>query len=457
MKLLTKSLLLSLVLIVSILFLAQATAKESHPEIGKPVPDFTLENIGNYKKRRMTSEDFKGRFVILDFWSKTCVSCIQSFPKLNAIHKKFKDQIDLILVGTDEEGIEGIFTTSKERLELDFAFTFNMPLYKSFVTIGVPHLVWIDDKGIIKAISSGRDLTTANIEAFLRNEDFTFSDQSHAKVESNKKDYNRSKPFLVNRNGGEEYESIFRYRSLITEYIPGTPLIDWPDIYLFRRRRASVGIPDGNRSIYETCASLKELYRMAYTGYVQWSYKDSIYSNVHGRIIFELSDSSLFNADRQNLTGLYWYSLVMPLEKATPAYVMERMQNDLRAYFGYYAKLETRRFPYLRVVASEKVKKLKTKGGKQELQSDYSMFKATNIPLDLFFRDMFNFHNFHNYWDPNGAVPVIINEAGISENVDIDVKVISANWQDLVRVLNDLGFSLVRAEKDFKVLVISDK
>jgi thiol-disulfide isomerase/thioredoxin len=455
MKLLTKSLLLSLVLIVSIPFLAQATAIENHPEIGKPAPDFVLENIGNYKKSRMTSEDFKGRFVILDFWNKTCVSCVQSFPKLNAIHKKYGNKIDLILVGNNGEGMEGIegmFATLKERLKLEFAFTFNASLYKSFVTIGIPHLVWIDDKGIIKAISPGGDLTTANIEAFLRGENFTFLDRSHAKVEANKKDYNRSKPFLVNGNGGREYEPAFRYRSLITEYIPGTPLIDWPDIYLFRRRRGPVGIPDGNRSVYETCASLKELYRMAYTGYVQWHYKDSIYSKVHGRMILELSDSSLFNADRENLTGLYWYSLVMPLEKATPAYVMERMQNDLKAYFGYNVRIETRRFPYLRVVASEKAKKLKTKGGNPEAQGDHSMFKAINIPLDLFFQDVFNFHN---YWD--GNVPVIINETGISENIDIDVKVVGANWQDVIRVLNDLGFSLVRAEKEFKVLIISDK
>lgn len=54
-----------------------------HPEIGKPIPEFQLENIGNFKKSKMATADFKGRFVILDFWNKNCVSCVQSFPKLN--------------------------------------------------------------------------------------------------------------------------------------------------------------------------------------------------------------------------------------------------------------------------------------------------------------------------------------------------------------------------------------
>ena len=41
-------------------------AQENHyPEIGKPVPDFTLKNMEDYAHTKIRSQDLKGKFVIL--------------------------------------------------------------------------------------------------------------------------------------------------------------------------------------------------------------------------------------------------------------------------------------------------------------------------------------------------------------------------------------------------------
>lgn len=432
---------------------AQPMAEKDQPEIGKPIPDFQLKNIGNFKKKEMAAADFKGRFVIMDFWNKSCVSCVQSFPKLNQIHQKYKDKLDLILVGTDETGIQEMFGSFRERQKLEFAFAFSMAMYKSFVPGGAPHIIWINDQGIVQAVSSGGDLTSSNIEAFLQGKPFEFSDRSHSFLAKQEAAYNSMKPFLVKGNGSEEYESKFRYRSLIAEYIPGTPSRSWPDTDLWRTKY-STGIPDGKRRIFEACTGLREFYTVAFTGYMQWGYGEPIYSEFQGRIILEMSDTSLFEADMRNGVGLYWYSLIMPEQKATPAYVMESMQNDLKRYFGYNARIEKRKFPVLKIVATEKAGQLITKGGKREGKADHSMFKATNISLNEFFRFAFAYHG---YWENNGKVPVLINETGITGNVDIDIKMDDSSWEDVKRALNELGFSLVKAEKEFKVLVISDK
>jgi thiol-disulfide isomerase/thioredoxin len=446
------------VCVVFFVVMVYAQETTAQPEIGKPMPAFELTNLGNYGKAKMTSEDFKGRFVIIDFWNKGCVSCIQSFPKLNKLHTLYKDKgLDLILVGTDEDGIAAMFDKFKQKQDLKFAYAYNMPLYKNSVPAGAPHILWIDDQGVVQAVSGGEDLTVNNVEAFLSHKPFKFRDRSHA-AEANEalSKYDIQTPFLVKANGGAEYESKFKYRSLITEYIPGAPK-KWWSMPFINQYGVPPGVPDkenNNRALIEVCTSLEELYLTAYTGMYQWFYTDkSVYNEYQPKIIYELRDSSLFRATREKEIGLYWYSLVIPKEKNNAAYVMESLQNDLYRYFGYHARLETRTFPILKVVATDKAKKLITKGGKTDAKSDHSMYKATNFPLDLFFASAFSYHN---YWESGGKVPVIINETGITQNVDLDVKIVLSDWKDVQRVLKELGFELVPGEKEFKVLVISD-
>src|SRR6266487_544306 len=74
----------------------------NYPEIGKPCPDFTLNGILNYPKSKASLQDFKGKWLILDFWSRGCSACIASFPKLNELTKEFKDKAQIVLVGIDE-------------------------------------------------------------------------------------------------------------------------------------------------------------------------------------------------------------------------------------------------------------------------------------------------------------------------------------------------------------------
>lgn len=429
---------------------AQGANIPAVPEIGKTAPFFELKNIGNFPKKSVTSTSLKGRYVILDFWNKNCVSCVQSFPKLNQVHELYKDKLDLILVGTEEEGIKQMFQTFAVKQNLKFPFAYNYELYKGFVAGGgAPHTVWIDDKGIVQVISYGNELTKSNIEAFLSDKRFSFRDKSHAalaKRELNSYDY--STPFLIDANGGDEYKNNFKYRALITEFIPGTPKMGWPVNQLFR---FPFGITQDSRVLFEGSESLEALYRFAFTGYLQWSNYDTIYKYVYPKIILEMEDSSLF---RSADSGQYVYSLVAPKMHWSATYLMESMQNDLKRYFGYDARMESRIFSYLKIVATDKVEKLKTKGEKTSLKTDYIMYKGINCPLNSFFQSSLGKLN---YWETLGKVPVIINETGIDYNVDIDVKINCTDWKDVQKVFKELGFEFVAAEKEFKVLVIRDR
>lgn len=41
---------------------------------------------------QMTTDDFKGKVTLVNFWATTCVSCVKEMPELSATYKKFKDR-----------------------------------------------------------------------------------------------------------------------------------------------------------------------------------------------------------------------------------------------------------------------------------------------------------------------------------------------------------------------------
>ena len=61
------------------------------PEVGRPIPKFTLSDIQYYEKKNVSQADFIGKWLILDFFSESCSACFKSFPKINELQKEFKD------------------------------------------------------------------------------------------------------------------------------------------------------------------------------------------------------------------------------------------------------------------------------------------------------------------------------------------------------------------------------
>jgi peroxiredoxin len=68
--------------------------------VGKPVPDVELNLLDGSGTWRPSS--VKGRVLLLDFWATFCVPCKASFPALQALHVKYKDE-GLVVVGVSED------------------------------------------------------------------------------------------------------------------------------------------------------------------------------------------------------------------------------------------------------------------------------------------------------------------------------------------------------------------
>lgn len=68
-------------------------------KINKPIPTFTLYDTSG---RIVSSKNFKGKFILLDFWASWCGPCIEEFKTLKPLYQKYnKKGLEIIGISID--------------------------------------------------------------------------------------------------------------------------------------------------------------------------------------------------------------------------------------------------------------------------------------------------------------------------------------------------------------------
>ncbi|MDZ4807656.1 MAG: TlpA disulfide reductase family protein [Bacteroidota bacterium] len=82
--------------------------------IGSPAPDFTMKDVNG---KNITLSDYRGKYVLLDFWASWCVPCRKDNPYVKAAYEKFKDK-DFVIIGVslDENGVNWKKAIEKDQL-----------------------------------------------------------------------------------------------------------------------------------------------------------------------------------------------------------------------------------------------------------------------------------------------------------------------------------------------------
>jgi len=231
------------------------------------------------------------------------------------------------------------------------------------------------------------------------------------------------------------------YRSVLLPKTPGMPLVSFPPLRLI------LPSPAGRR-IFQGAAPLSSLYRQAYAGDPEWYFGDSLYNDFYFNPILEIKDKSKFTINHSIGQGVYWYSITVPASRTTLASIREIMRRDLYDYFGYDVKVEKRIRSYYKMTCTEAVrKKLKTKGGHPDWKGDNGGLKMTNMPWNPSFVG--------NLFRTPGLC--VIDDTGIKGNIDIDFPANLTDFEDEKKALKAIGIDVVKAEKEFKVIVIREK
>ena len=147
-------------LLITLLYLPVHGQPEGNSLLGAAVPDsIQFKKILNYEKQNAQLSDYHGKTVILDFWATWCAPCIKAFPKLQALEERFAGQLRVFTVtSTDTEARIQRFL-QKFDTDLPIVMDDDGQLKRLFPHSSVPHTVVIDKDGIVRAVTSGRNIT----------------------------------------------------------------------------------------------------------------------------------------------------------------------------------------------------------------------------------------------------------------------------------------------------------
>lgn len=137
-------------------------------DIGSRAPKFSLPNeIGE----KISSDNFKGKYVVLDFWGSWCGYCIKDFPKLKEYQKKYKDKAEFIHIGCRDD--IKVWQTTIDKLDIGgiHLFAKDDVVPDKFGVQGFPTKIIIDNewKIVFKTIGTDEDFYARLDEIFQRN------------------------------------------------------------------------------------------------------------------------------------------------------------------------------------------------------------------------------------------------------------------------------------------------
>ncbi|MDX1904532.1 MAG: TlpA disulfide reductase family protein [Thermonemataceae bacterium] len=159
-----------LILVIMLLFpflnIAQNTDKIAEliaqVEVGKQLNDKAW--LINMEGDTLRYNTFKGKWLLIDFWTASCAPCIKEFPKIYDFYTKNQKEFEVIAVSVDNSFQKFVKCSTKYKIQTPtyFAgFTYSNPLFnlnikkmqkddnmQTFVTL-TPQYVLINPDGII--------------------------------------------------------------------------------------------------------------------------------------------------------------------------------------------------------------------------------------------------------------------------------------------------------------------
>lgn len=122
----------------------------SQSKVGSVAPKFTLKDING---KTVSLDDFKGKYVLIDFWASWCGPCREELPYVKELYKQYHQQgFEIISITKDEKSDLWEKAIEKEKIEswTHFSLLENQSnIDKEYFVNGIPHKLLIDKNGMI--------------------------------------------------------------------------------------------------------------------------------------------------------------------------------------------------------------------------------------------------------------------------------------------------------------------
>lgn len=429
MKIISKIILIIIFFVISCTQLV--TSKEGF-QIGDKIPDIELQNVLNYSTQKIRLSDFPKKALILDFWATWCAPCVAMLPEENALQKQFKNSLQFLLISSEEPSrVEDFFNKLNPSLRYDLISAIDVNLPDSFNVRSVPHYVWIDSKGQIKAFTGPNEVTADNIQKLIDGMPLNI----HMKIdEKSRIGFDIAQPLLMDNDVAKDIG--FKYYSVLTPYISGVG--------------SSIRIPkpehgdEGNRRITVLNYSIAGLYRLAYA-------EGSSLIYPFRRTVIEAEDVDKYapstSAIRDSLKNEYIFSYDLIIPQADSVLLFKDMQADLDKFFGLKVVKEKRLMKCF-VLKMKNADRLSTNNQSPQMKSTQLYIKMQNQPFSFLAGAI-------RLYIPRDVADVI-DETGFNKNVDIDINVNIGKITELKTALSQYGVDVNIENRTVEVLVLSE-
>lgn len=407
-------------------------------EISNQLPELQLNNILGQDSKRVALSEFKGRLVLIDFWATWCSPCVSVMPLLDSLQSQFTQELQIICVATeDEKAVKAAYSRIFRNKQPEFLTVIQDTLMgKYFPHQTIPHCVWIDKKGIVKAITDKESVSMSGIKRMLN------GDLSQMINKPKLKRLDLHKPPYASKQ--LNFEDEFLYHSLITKYREDIP----------------ANYSRGRRNEYIACtnSSIIRLYQCA-AGKFNLSWLDMNRVVCQGFTTFADSASiglfasdQLVNSWRSNIKDYaFTYELAVPDSVYSTEQLFSIMFEDLNRYFAAYGlsavkKMGSHKVLALTSMTGSNFKSFKDSTGHSEKYSDSKFLKVVNHPMSYLLSQL------------KPYLPTeypLVNQTAYEGMVSIELEMENRSLSNMNKALSIYGLQLEEKEEPIEVLVIT--
>ena len=301
-------------ILILILFIVPIFTFSQQPlNIGDQLPDWSFKPLVN-ETRDVSLSEYKGKVILIGFWSSSCSVCLNMLPKLAELQSDLKKNLKILLISESEdtESVKSRFERRKHLKSLGIPLMIkDIQFEKLFPHDTNPHVVIVDTNGKIVGITGIDGLEKIKIEKLFNGERVTYPiKELERTIDSKRPAYTT----VVD-------STTFMYNSILTKEVKGLG----PNFSFSRIQNSKFRLLASN-------LTFMQLYSHAYNPLVKINPNE-----FHSRIVIDNKEDSDY--DRR-----YCYELIIPINRTENMNLksLAYMQQDLDRFFQVESSVEKR-------------------------------------------------------------------------------------------------------------------